>query len=95
MKSNKNWSNKITKGTPSLLLPVGIFTWSNPIKIAKELLKSAKESTVKKAESNYKSAMSMLSFYVNRAGKNLTKERKDILLQAKVELKKICKKNNL
>ena len=93
MTSKKKWSKKVTEGPASLLLPQGIFTWSNPKRIAVELLKSARESTVKKAVSDYKSAMSMLSFYINRAGKNLSKERKAILLEAKVELKKICKKD--
>ena len=90
--SSKRWSKKVTEGPASLLLPHGIFTWTNPKKIAKELLKSAKESKIKKTDSSYKSAMSMLSFYINRAGKNLSEERKDILYKAKVELKKLCNK---
>ena len=87
----KNWSDKVTKTSIALDLERGIFTWNNPKKIAASLKESAKNSIRRKATS-FQSAMSMLNFYVNRAGKNLKPERKKILEQAKIELRKLYNK---
>lgn len=61
---------------------------NDPVEIAKSLKKSAEESNRRKAKTAYQSAMSMLNFYINRAGRGLPERRKKILEQAKLELKK-------
>lgn len=83
----KYWSGKVTKESYALDLESGVFTWKNPKKIALSLKHSAKLSKRKKS-SSYQSAMSMLNFYINRAGKNLPVSQKRILERAKEELKK-------
>jgi putative cell wall-binding protein len=85
------WSQEVTEHSNALDLEAGVFTWKDPKKIAKSLLKSAEESQRRKS-SPYHSAMSMLVFYINRAGKTLDKHQKDILEQAKEELRKIAGK---
>ncbi len=87
----KNWSAKVTRTSIALDLEEGVFTWNNPQKIAASLKKSAENSTRRKAEP-FQSAMSMLNFYINRAGKNLKPERKKILEQAKIVLRKLFNK---
>ncbi|MCL5091013.1 MAG: DUF3175 domain-containing protein [Patescibacteria group bacterium] len=84
----KKWSNKVTKQSNALDLEEGVFTWDDPKKIALSLKRSVEKSTLRKG-TPYQSAMSMLNFYINRAGKNLPNERKKILEQAKEELKKL------
>lgn len=79
----------MTKKSIALDLEEGVFTWKSPKKIAASLKRSAEKSTRKKAKTPYQSAMSMLNFYINRAGKNLPTERKRVLNQAKLELKKL------
>ncbi len=88
---NRNWSGKVTKHSIALDLEEGVFTWKSPEKIAESLKKSAENSTRRKTIP-FQSAMSMLNFYINRAGKNLRPERKMILEQAKVELRKLFNK---
>ena len=85
---NKYWSAEVTKNSDALDLERGVFTWKDPVRIANSLKSSAEESIRRKGEPFY-SAMSMLNFYINRAGKNLDKEQKKILEQAKVELRKV------
>ena len=84
----KKWSDYVTKHSFALQLEEDIFTWDNPRKIAKSLKKSAEESLNRKGTA-FQSAMSMLNFYINRAGKNLKPARKRILEQAKTELRKL------
>lgn len=84
----KNWSNYVTKHSIALDLKEGVFTWDDPRKIAASLKMSAKNSFRKKG-TPFQSAMSMLNFYINRAGKNLPPQRKEILEQAKIELRKL------
>jgi hypothetical protein len=81
------WSNSVTKNSDALDLEKGVFTWEDPKAIADSLMQSAKESSRKKGTSQ-QSAMSMLNFYVNRAGKNLPNSRKSILNKAKSYLSK-------
>lgn len=88
MPAKKNWSGEVTKRSIALDLEKGVFTWDDPVKIAASLRRSAEESLRRKAKTPYQSAMSMLNFYINRAGKNLSPKRRKILEQAKVELKK-------
>ncbi len=82
------WSQKVTEQSNALDLEEGVFTWKDPKKIAQSLSDSAEASTRRKAEP-FRSAMSMLVFYINRAGKNLDKEQLQILEQAKDELRKL------
>ena len=89
--SKKYWSADVTENSSALDLEDGVFTWSNPRKIALSLKRSALASNNRKA-GPFQSAMSMLNFYINRAGANLSKERKKILNQAKIELRKVFKK---
>jgi len=89
MPPKKNWSAEVTKHSIALDLEEGVFTWSDPKKIAESLKKSADESTRRKAKTPFQSAMSMLNFYINRAGKKLDPRQKEILEAAKVELRKL------
>lgn len=91
MGKNKKWSDEVTKHSIALDLEEGVFTWKDPKKIAKSLKKSADKSTRRKAKP-FQSAMSMLNFYINRAGRNLPQERKKVLKQAKTELRKLFEK---
>lgn len=88
MKAKKNWSDYVTKHSFALDLENGVFTWSDPARIARSLKQSAENSLWRKA-SPFQSAMSMLNFYLNRAGKKLPPERRKILDQAKIELRKL------
>jgi len=90
-KSKKYWSGKVTQKSDALDLEEGVFTWNDPKKIAASLKESAENSLRRKA-APFASAMSMLNFYINRAGKNLKPERKKILEQAKIELRKLFNK---
>jgi hypothetical protein len=88
-RSNKKyWSGKVTRESNALDLENGVFTWKDPGKIALSLKMSAELSDRRKAKP-FQSAMSMLNFYINRAGKNLPAERKKVLSQAKEELRKV------
>jgi hypothetical protein len=83
------WSGRVTRESNALDLEEGVFTWHDPKRIARSLLRSAEESTRRKAPTPFRSAMSMLVFYINRAGKNLDAEQKAVLEQAKEELRKL------
>jgi len=89
-KNKRNWSDYVTKHSFALDLEGGVFTWDDSRKIAKSLKKSAEMSLNRKGTA-FQSAMSMLNFYINRAGKNLKPARKRILEQAKIELRKLFK----
>jgi putative cell wall-binding protein len=84
----KYWSGEVTKKSNAIDLEEGVFTWKDPKRIAKSLIRSAKASTRKKG-TVYQSAMSMLNFYINRAGKNLKSRQRKVLEKAKEELRKI------
>ena len=86
MRSKKKyWSGEVTKHSIALDLEEGVFTWDDPKKIAASLKRSAEESIRRKA-APFQSAMSMLNFYINRAGKNLPVERKIIKLWSIIAL---------
>jgi len=89
--TKKKWSGEITKKSIALDLEEGVFTWKNPKRIALSLKKSA-ENSVRRKSPPFQSAMSMLNFYINRAGGNLKKEQKEILEQSKIELRKLFEK---
>ena len=86
-KPKKYWSGYVTKHSNALDLDAGVFRWSDPKRIARSLAKSAETSSRRKG-SPLQSAMSMLNFYINRAGKNLTASQKKTLGEAKEELRK-------
>lgn len=86
--TRKKWSGRVTEQSDALDLEKGVFTWNDPRRIAESLKRSAEASHRCKA-SPRQSAMSMINFYINRAGKNLSKERESTLNQAKVELRKL------
>src|SRR5689334_17850819 len=82
------WSAKVTKHSDALDLEHDVFKSKDPRKIALSLKRSAQRSKRRKG-TPYQSAMSMLNFYVNRAGKNLPKKEKQILENAKQELREV------
>ena len=86
-KTKKKWSAKVTKTSDAMDLKKGVFKQSDPAKIARSVKASAARSKRKKG-STRQSAMSMLSFYINRAGKNLSAAQKKKLEKAKDKLKK-------
>jgi hypothetical protein len=86
--STRRWSRRVTEASDALDLESGVFSQSSPRKIACSLKRSAERSRRRKAEP-YRSAMSMLTFYINRGGKNLSTERKRVLAKAKDELRKL------
>ncbi|MBM3205708.1 DUF3175 domain-containing protein [Candidatus Shapirobacteria bacterium] len=88
MAKRKNWSAQVSRQSLALDLEDGVFTWNEPQKIAQSLKNSAENSLRRKA-TPFQSAMSMLNFYINRAGKNLLPQRREILNQAKEELRKL------
>src|SRR5437870_13036232 len=89
---SKRWSAKVTKHSNALDLEPKVFRSRSPRKIALSLKLSAERSERRKAKP-YQSAMSMLNFYINRAGKNLPKTMKRMLERAKGELREVFGKN--
>ncbi len=85
---NRNWSAKVTRESRALELEEGVFTWQDPARIAHSLMQSALASKRRKAEP-FRSAMSMLVFYINRAGRRLDPKQKAVLEKAKEELRKL------
>lgn len=86
-KGRERWSQDVTEGSDALDLEEGVFTWDDPARIARSLKRSAERSDRRKS-SPYRSAMSMLTFYVNRAGKEFDADRREVLERAKDELRK-------
>src|SRR5262249_10743097 len=83
----KYWSGEVTKNSNALDLDQGVFTWKDPKRIARSLKNSAERSKRRKAKP-FASAMSMLTFFINRAGRSLQPGQKKILELAKQELRK-------
>ncbi len=81
------WSGEVTRHSNALDLEAGVFTLDDPAEIARSLKRSAEASTRRKT-TPFRSAMSMLTFYINRAGKDLPDERRRVLEQAKAALRK-------
>ena len=82
----KRWSQRVTRTSNALDLEQGVFSKDDPRAIARSLKRSAERSTRRKADP-FRSAMSMLSFYINRAGRHLPKARRSRLERAKDELR--------
>ena len=87
-KRGRSWSGRVTRESDALTLEKGVFTKSSPRKIALSLKRSADRSRRRKSNS-YRSAMSMLTFFINRAGKGLSRARKQRLEKAKDELREL------
>jgi len=86
--TSKRWSKEVTEHSRALDLEPGVFTLKDPKDIAASLKRSAEASRRRKAEP-FRSAMSMLVFYINRAGKNLSTAERARLERAKQELRKV------
>jgi len=82
------WSGTVTRESRALDLEQGVFTWSDPKRIAKSLSRSAEVSRNRKAQP-FRSAMSMLVFYINRAGPKLAEAQRHVLERAKDALREI------
>jgi hypothetical protein len=82
----RRWSAKVTQRSNALDLVPNVFRGRSPRRIALSLKRSAERSKRRKA-GPFQSAMSMLTFYINRGGKNVSATRKTVLTQAKQELR--------
>ncbi|HEY3889884.1 MAG TPA: DUF3175 domain-containing protein [Caulobacteraceae bacterium] len=85
-RKTRKWAQGVTEHSDALDLQRDVFTWKDPKKIAASLKRSAEASHRRKAEP-FRSAMSMLTFYINRAGKELPVAQKKVLESAKDELR--------
>jgi hypothetical protein len=83
----KKWSHRVTQTSNALDLEANVFKLRSPTAVAASLKRSAVRSRRRKA-SPYQSAVSMLNFYINRAGKGLNPSRRRVLERAKRELRK-------
>jgi hypothetical protein len=90
-RAKRYWSHEVTKSSNALDLERSVFTWKDSKKIARSLKRSAEQSKRRKARP-FQSAMSMLNFYLNRAGKNLPSSQKKVLENAKKELRVLFKR---
>jgi Protein of unknown function (DUF3175) len=86
-RTGRRWSRHVTEHSDALTLDKGVFTSRDPKRIAASLKRSAERSRRRKANP-FRSALSMLTFYINRAGKSLPASRKRTLMRAKDELRK-------
>lgn len=89
--AKKRWSGDVTAHSNALDLDRSVFTWKDPHRIARSLKRSADHSRRRKSDP-YRSAMSMLTFYINRAGKNLGSRQRGVLERAKSELRRLYKR---
>lgn len=87
-KTSRKWSKKVNETSDALDLEEGVFKGNDPEKIARSLKRSATRSKRKKG-TPYQSAMSMLNFYINRGGHNLSASQKEVLEKSKDELRKL------
>lgn len=85
---NRYWSSEVTRRSNALDLEAGVFTLDDPAEIAHSLARSA-EASARRKSTPFRSAMSMLTFYINRAGKDLPEARRRVLEDAKEELRKL------
>jgi hypothetical protein len=89
--AKKRWSQRVTERSNALDLDPGVFARPDPRSIARSLKRSAERSRRRKADP-YRSAMSMLTFYINRAGKSLSAAKRRRLEAAKDELRKLYRR---
>jgi hypothetical protein len=85
-KTPKRWSGRVMQKSNALDLQQGVFKGTDPKAVARSLKRSAEHSRRRKSDP-FRSAMSMLTFYINRAGKSLPKRRLRVLERAKDELR--------
>lgn len=85
-RTSRKWSKKVSETSDAMDLERGVFKTDNPKKIAESLKRSAKQSHRRKG-TPFQSAMSMLNFYINRGGDNLSASKKKTLEKAKDELR--------
>ena len=90
-KKGKRWSQRVTERSNALDLEEGVFAKNDPRDIAKSLKRSAERSRRRKSDP-FRSAMSMLSFYINRAGKQLSQAKLKRLEAAKEELRELFRR---
>ena len=86
--ATRRWSKRVTQTSNALDLESGVFTSRSPRTIALSLKRSAERSRRRKVDP-FRSAMSMLNLYINRAGKGLSSERRRTLERSKGELRKV------
>lgn len=84
----RRWSAKVTRTSNALDLEPNVFKEGNAAEIARSLKRSAEKSRRRKAKP-FQSAMSMLNFYINRAGRNLPEHQRQVLQKSKDELRKL------
>ena len=84
--ASKRWSQDVTEHSDALDLEREVFTWDDPKRIAASLKRSAEHSH-RRNGTPFQSAMSMLTFYINRAGHGLDVKQKEVLEKAKDELR--------
>ena len=82
----RRWSARVARQSDALTLERGVFTGSDPKRIARSLKRSADRSRRRKS-APFRSAMSMLNFYINRMGRKLAPGRRRVLQRAKGELR--------
>ncbi len=82
----RRWSQEVSRTSKALDLESGVFSWDDPKRIARSLKRSAEKSERRKA-SPFASAMSILNFYINRAGSTLPSAQREVLEKAKDELR--------
>jgi Protein of unknown function (DUF3175) len=87
-KHQRKWFGRVTRESHALKLEEGVFSWKDPRKIAWSLWRSAENSKTRKSPP-FRSAMSMLNFYINRAGKPLDSKQRAVLENAKDELRRL------
>jgi hypothetical protein len=92
-KSASKWSARVTRESHALALEEGVFKKRSAREIARSLKRSADRSRARKADP-YRSALSMLTFYINRAGKNLPAGRRHVLQAAKDELRALYRRTD-
>lgn len=92
VKTKRRWSQHVTETSDGLTLDKGVFAQSSPMAIARSLKRSAERSHRRKS-SPYRSAMSTLTFFINRGGKGLSEARKLKLEKAKDELRALYGKD--
>lgn len=88
-RTRKRWSSEVTRRSNALDLDARVFTRTDPKSIARSLKRSAERSRRRKSDP-YRSAMSMLTFYINRAGRQLSPTKRKRLERAKNELRRLC-----
>jgi hypothetical protein len=87
----RKWSSEVTRNSNALDIPQGVFDKDDPAAIARVLKRSAEHSKRRKS-SPFRSALSMLTFYINRAGRNLSAKRRRVLESAKTHLRALYAK---